>query len=109
MAGDGTKLSESGQEQNESIFELSAMPSVNGFYRWADKITKSNGKPDCGGALAELGHVAVNFIRLHASGSKFLLCAAEDLKSCFAEFRRKPRDLVLNFPGPRVNAARWVP
>jgi hypothetical protein len=32
---------------------------------------------------------AVNFIRLHPSGSRFLLCEAEDMKSCFAEFYRK--------------------
>ena len=92
LRADGTKLSESGQERNESIFQISERPSPKGYYRWADKITKGNGKPDCGGSLTEVGHVAVNFIRLHPSGSRFLLCEAEEMKTCFAEFRRKQRD-----------------
>jgi hypothetical protein len=71
---------------------MSERPSAKGFYRWADKITKGNGKPDCGGSTTEVGHVAVNFIRLHPTGTKFLLCEAEDMNSCFAEFRRKQRD-----------------
>lgn len=89
VRADGTKLSQSGQERNESIFEISEVPSANGFYRWADKITKNNSKPDCGGSTTEVGHVAVNFIRLHPSGNRFLLCEAEDMNSCFAEFYRK--------------------
>lgn len=89
MRTDGTKLSRSGEERNESVFEISERPLASGFYRWADKITKGNGKPDCGGAITALGHVAVSFVRLHPSGSKFLLCEAEDMKSCFAEFYRK--------------------
>ncbi len=89
---DGTKLSESGQERNESVFEIAGSPSSKGYYRWADKITKGNGKPDCGGAMTEVGHVAVNFIRMHPSGKRFLLCEAEDMQSCFAEFYRIDRD-----------------
>jgi hypothetical protein len=38
--------------------------------------------------------VAVNFIRLHPSGTKFLLCEAENMNSCFAEFYLKTRDDV---------------
>ena len=89
---DGTKLSVSGQEQNESAFEIAVAPSPSGFYRWTDKITKGNGKPDCGGSVTQLGHVAVNFIRMHPSGKKFLLCQAESMSSCFAEFYRKGSD-----------------
>ncbi len=91
LRADGTKLSESGQERNESIFDISSQPMPSGFYRWADKITKGNGKPDCGGAVTAVGHEAVNFIRLHPSGSKFLLCETETMASCFAEFQRKGR------------------
>jgi len=93
LRADGTKLSQSGEERNESVFEISEVPSANGFYRWADKITKNNGKPDCGGSTTDVGHVAVNFIRLHPSGERFLLCEAEDMKSCFAEFYRKHRNV----------------
>ena len=92
LRSDGTKRSVSGQERNESVFEISLTPSPAGFYRWADKITKGNGKPDCGGSITQLGHVAVNFVRLHPSGRRFLLCEAESMKSCFAEFYRKGGD-----------------
>lgn len=85
---DGTKLSRSGEELNESEFEISLSPSARGFYKWTDKITKGNGRPDCGGSTTDLGHVAVNYIRLHPSGQRFLLCEAEDMNSCYAEFRR---------------------
>ena len=91
LRADGTKLSRSGEERNEAIFEISEQPSANGFYRWADKIVKGNGKPDCGGEVTTVGHVAVNFVRLHPSGTKFLLCEAENMSSCFAEFRLKGR------------------
>lgn len=88
VRSDGTKLSRSGEERNESEFEISLTPSNNGFYKWTDKITQGNGRPDCGGSVTEIGHVAVNYIRLHPSGQRYLLCEAEDMKSCFAEFRR---------------------
>lgn len=93
LRSDGTKLSRSGEERNEAIFEISEHPSSKGFYRWVDKITKGNGKPDCGGSITEVGHVAVNFIRLHPSGKRLLLCEAESMESCFAEFYMKARDV----------------
>jgi hypothetical protein len=91
LRANGTKLSMSGEERNESEFEISLVPSPAGFYKWADKITKNNGKPDCSGSKTELGHVAVDYVRLHPNGQRFLLCEAEDMKSCFAEFLRKSK------------------
>jgi hypothetical protein len=85
---DGTKLSLSREERNESVFDISPEPTARGFYRWADKITKTNGRPDCGGSTTGLGHVAISFIKLHPNGKLFLLCEAEAMESCFAEFRR---------------------
>jgi hypothetical protein len=92
LRANGTKASQSGEERNESAFEISVNPTSGGFYRWADKITKGNGKPDCGGSITQVGHVAVNFIRLHPSGKRFLLCESENTASCFAEFYRKGSD-----------------
>ena len=89
VRADGTKLSRSGEERNESEHSISVLPSSKGFYKWTDKITKNNGKPDCSGGFTKLGNVAVNYIRLHPSGQRFLLCEAEDMNSCFAEFYRK--------------------
>jgi len=89
VRADGTKLSRSGEERNESEHSISVLPSSKGFYKWTDKITKNNGRPDCSGSFTKLGNVAVSYIRLHTSGQRFLLCEAEEMKSCFAEFYRK--------------------
>ena len=96
IRADGTKLSQSAEERNESAFEISAEPTPRGFFKWTDRITTNNGKPDCGGSLTPLGHVAVIFIRLHPSGQGFVLCEAEDMKTCFAEFYRKSRGVALS-------------
>lgn len=88
VRADGIKLSRSAEERNESVHSISLVPSSNGFYKWVDKIVKNNGKPDCSGAVGSSGHVAVNFIRLHPSGQRMLLCEAEDMNTCYAEFNR---------------------
>lgn len=88
---DGTKSSMSAEERNESEFVISLTASSTGFYKWTDRITKNNGKPDCSGSNTDLGHVAVNYVRVHPSGQRFLLCEAEDMKSCYAEFQRKAK------------------
>lgn len=91
VRADGTKHSQSGKERNESEFTISLVPSPKGFYKWVDKITKNNGQPDCSGHNTKVGHVAINYIRLHPNGQWLLLCEAEDMNSCFAEFYRKPQ------------------
>ncbi|NPC59399.1 hypothetical protein [Caenimonas soli] len=88
---DGTKSSQSADERNESEVMISLVPSTSGFYKWTDRIIKNNGKADCSGSNTALGHVAVNFVRVHPSGKRFLLCEAEDMKSCYAEFYRKSK------------------
>ncbi len=89
ILADGTTRVTSGEEAAESETELSAKPSSKGFYKWVDKIVRDNGKPDCMGATMELGHVATNYVLLHPSGTEFLLCEAEDIKTCFGPFVRQ--------------------
>lgn len=89
VRANGTRSVVAGQERNESEFTISPRPSPGGFYKWVDKIVKNNGKPDCLGGTTPVGHVAVNYIRFHPSGDRFLLCGQEDLNTCYAEFRRK--------------------
>lgn len=86
---DGLKLSRSGEDRNESEFMLSLRPSDKGYYKWTERITKSNGRPDCAGAITPVDHVAVSYVRLHPGGDRFLLCDAEAESACFAEFTRK--------------------
>jgi len=87
---DGTTHVSSAKERSESEFQISAEPSSKGFYQWVDKIVKDNGEPDCSGSIMELGHVATNFIIVHPSGDKFLMCEEENLKSCLGPFVRLP-------------------
>lgn len=87
---DGTMSVTSGAQAAESEFEISASPSQQGFYKWVDKITKDNGKPDCMGSIMEVGHVATNFIVLHRTGKMFLMCEKEDMNTCIGPFKLQP-------------------
>lgn len=88
---DGTKLSRSGKELSESEFEIVPVGSSTSHYKWVDRVTKSNGEADCTGAVTSVGHVTVNFIRVHSSGQRLLVCDAESTDSCYAELHRKPK------------------
>ena len=88
VRANGTTLVTSAQEVAESTFTLSDRPSAKGFYKWVDKITKDNGKKDCGGEVMQLGHESTNYVIMHPSGDRFLMCEEEDLKSCIGPFIR---------------------
>lgn len=89
LRADGTKRSISGEERNEFEFTVSPTPSGQGFYRWTEKVVKTNGQPDCSGNRGEVGQTVSSFIKLHPARDRFLLCTGEDFKRCFAEFYRK--------------------
>ena len=89
---DGTTSVTSGAQVASSEFEMSLLPSEKGFYKWVDKITKDNGKPDCMGSIMEVGHVATNFILVHPSKRQFLMCEAEDVKTCIGPFKKQGSD-----------------
>lgn len=91
LRADGTKKSMSGEERNESEFMISPSARKTYWYKWVDKITKNNGKPDCMGSLTTVGHTAVNYVIVHPSGQRFALCEREDMNSCYAEFFRQVR------------------
>jgi hypothetical protein len=89
VRADGTRIYVSGQEQGESEFIISAVPSPSGFYKWTDRVSRNNAKPDCSGSITPIGDVAINYILLHRDGNRFLLCEKEDVKSCIGPFVRK--------------------
>lgn len=89
----GTMSVTSGIQTAESEFQIDVKPSAKGFYKWVDKITKDNGKPDCMGSIMEVGHVATNFIMVHPSGMAFIMCQSEDLSACMGPFRRVGEDI----------------
>lgn len=88
IKANGTMSVTSAAQAAESQFQISSQPSAKGFYKWVDKITQDNGKPDCMGSLMQVGHVATNFILLHPSGKAFVLCQQEDLSACLGPFMR---------------------
>lgn len=85
---DGTLQVTSGTQAAESDFQISDQPSARGFYKWVDRITSDNGKPDCLGSIMTVGHVATNYILMHPSGSRFFMCEKEEVRSCVGPFVR---------------------
>jgi hypothetical protein len=88
--GDGTTLVKSADEVSESEFTVAEQPSAKGFYRIEDRITKDNGKQDCSGEIMKPGTRAINFIRFHPSGARFVMCRDETMEACIGPFERVP-------------------
>ena len=88
VRANGTTAVTSGLQAAESDFELDTVPNEKGFFKWVDKITKDNGKPDCMGSIMQVGHVATNYILLHPDGKKFLMCEAEEISTCIGPLVR---------------------
>jgi hypothetical protein len=88
VRADGTQLVTSAAEVSESTFVISDQPSDKGFYKWADKITKSNGGGDCLGRAIPVGDESTTYVIFNPSQSQFLMCEAEDIKTCFGPFIR---------------------
>lgn len=86
----GTRRYVASEEAGESAYEVSATQLPSGFYSIKDTITKSNGKLDCSGGTAPIGHEVTIFIRFHPSGQKLIMCQEESLESCFGLFVRLP-------------------
>ena len=92
VRADGTTVVTSGAQAAESEFELDLLANAKGFYKWVDKIAKDNGKPDCMGSVMQVGHVATNYILLHPDGKRFLMCEAEEIKTCIGPLVRVKSD-----------------
>ena len=88
--GDGTTLVKSADEVSESEFTVAEQPSARGFYRIEDRIVKDNGKQDCAGEIMKPGTLAINYIRFHPSGTRFVMCRDETMEACIGPFERVP-------------------
>lgn len=89
VRSNGTMAVTSGAQASETEFEIAARPSPRGFYKWVDRITKDNGKPDCLGSITEVGHVVTNFVIVHPSRKQFVLCREENRRLCIGPFVRQ--------------------
>ena len=85
----GTTSVTSGKEAGETEFELDTEPSAKGFYRWVDRVVKDNGQPDCTGEVTHVGQMATNYLLVDPTGRQFLMCSAEDLRTCVGPFARE--------------------
>ena len=85
---DGTILVTSGEETAEMEYEISVLPSVNGFYRWSHRNVGGNGKKDCAGNVAELRSEATWFVRFDQSKDLLIVCTEESVNACFGPLRR---------------------
>ena len=88
---DGTRSGNSGQEQTQSRYEISAIPSLLGFYRLSETVTQSNDKPDCAGDLhPSTGEPVTRFVQFSPKHDQFIVCKQEELKACYGPLKRMP-------------------
>jgi hypothetical protein len=90
FTSEGTTFVTSGEEQSRSDVEVSDQLTPQGFYKWVDKVTWTNGKKDCGGNIMPVGDTATSFILLHPSGTKLLMCGKEDMNECLGPVFKQP-------------------
>jgi hypothetical protein len=87
---DGTTLVTSAEEEAESVFTVTDLPSERGFYKWVDRIVRDNGGKDCGGKVTTPGAEMTRYVLMLPSGKVFVLCEDEDeeLETCVGPFLR---------------------
>ena len=87
----GKRLGTSGDEATEAEFQITAMPSLLGFYRLTETLTVANGKRDCSGDLHAVGEERVTrFIQFSPKLDQMIVCKEESLKACFGPLKRVP-------------------
>jgi hypothetical protein len=87
-----TRTGTSGEEATLSDYEISPIPSLLGFYKLVETVTKSNGKRDCSGDLHEASSEPVTrFIQLSPKGDQLIVCKTESLQACFGPLKRQPK------------------
>jgi len=85
---DGTVFVTSGEEVAEIEYEISSTASAKGFYRWAQRLVKDNGKKDCAGKVSQSGEVVTWFVQFDPSRERMIVCKAESTQACFGPLRR---------------------
>lgn len=85
----GTRTGSSGEETTQSRYEVSALPSLLGFYRVSETVIESNGKPDCSADLHEAtGEPVTRFLQFSPKHDRLIVCKEESLKACFGPLKR---------------------
>ncbi len=94
IRADGTTAVVSGDERSESAYVISAKPSGRGFYAWSDRITRNNGKADCGGGRTPVGQETTLYVRMAPDGNAMILCAQENFRQCIGPLVRARGDAL---------------
>lgn len=88
----GTRQGSSGDEVTQSRYDVSAMPSLLGFYRLTETVTQSNAKPDCSGDLHDAsGEPVTRFVQFSPKKDQLIVCKEESLQACFGPLKRVPK------------------
>ena len=78
---DGTAHTLSAAEQTDGEYEISAQPDAQGTYVMTYTLTRSNGRPDCGGRISAPAPPVTLYLAPLRGG--FLLCFDPGLAHCF--------------------------
>jgi hypothetical protein len=85
---DGSRASHSGEEAIQGSYDITALPSLLGFYRVVETVTTANAKRDCSGDLHAASDPPITrFIQFNPKRDQFIVCQAESLKACFGPLR----------------------
>jgi hypothetical protein len=89
---DGSLLTSSGEARSERVYEITAWPKPNGFYRLVDKVIRENGKLGYVGDPTEPSVSAIILIRFSPSGNNFVACETEPPDNCVGPLQRIRRN-----------------
>ena len=88
---DGTRTGASGEEATQGNFQVTAKPSLLGFYRLTETVSVANGKPDCSGDQQAAGaENIVRYIQFNPKQDLFIVCKNESLQACYGPLQRAP-------------------
>src|SRR5262249_8640379 len=90
IRADGTTHNVSGAEESFSEYTTSASLTAKGYYVFKDRITKTNGRPDCMGTLTPVGDAATDYL-VPLPGDRFKLCRDSALAQCVGLLVRAPK------------------
>lgn len=79
----------SGAEEGISEIEVTLKPSVNGFYRFTNKVIADNGQKDCRGEPGKAGITSVVYPYFLPTSNQMMMCYNETRDNCFGPLTRQ--------------------
>lgn len=85
----GQMVFSSGAEDGISEIVVAEKPSLNGFYRFTNKVIADNGKNDCRGEPGKVGVNSVIYVYFLPTSNQMKMCYKETSDSCFGPLTRQ--------------------